>query len=779
MLGLLRTAPLLLCWLGWFWLARVWARRARIESDWRLSWLLACVAWGTLVTLVTEGLSLIRGLTASVAAGTWWALAAGLLGWARALARRQAGPSGCSLALSQASFLVQAKGRALLNRLASLPFDVLAAWAVVVGLVLFLGWVALEFATTTGDSLTYHLARIMHWLQQQAVAHYPTHNCRQNELGPWAEYALAHLQLLWGNDRLLNLVQWFAMVSSLIGGTWIAEQLLNLMARPTASPRPCPVPVNATGNDARRQTQRGPLGPASGGEGLEAGSVCPAGGPSVGRTGEREPVRVLGSSGDSAAQHSASEPAVNFRLRLAAVTALLIVSVPIGIVESVTTQNDYVTTFWLVCLTALALALIRAPEHWGYLLGAGLAFGLGVLTKATMLLYAAPLLTALAGWLARHRLLGRFLVVLGLTFLLINTGHMARNYALVGSPLAGPYIHKLVRNDTLSVGGTWSNLIRNVALATPTPFPAVNRAVNRLLAWLHAWSGRGLNDPDITYELCLFSWPEKLQLYDSQASNPLHFGLILVAAAAVGLARRPRPIPALAQVLAGEGRAAGHHALRSADGLQARVSRAPQAWAWTYLGLFTTSFVLLCALLRWQEWNSRLHLAYLVVLMPWVAVVFLTRLPAWAAGLTMLLATAQAAYVVACNESRPLLDPTFTQIPREQQYMAIHMPHRITDYLRACDAVARSGVSRVGLKLQYPDFEYPLWVMLRNRGFTGRLDHVYVQDVSARLQRLPVKPEVVLTTFNPPPAALTNDFPLLRHYGYITLAWPAPALLPR
>jgi len=69
--------------------------------------------------------------------------------------------------------------------------------------------------------------------------------------------------------------------------------------------------------------------------------------------------------------------------------------------------------------------------------------------------------------------------------------------------------------------------------------------------------------------------------------------------------------------------------------------------------------------------------------------------------------------------------------------------------------------------------------MLRNRGFTGRIDHVYVEDVSAKLQRQPPRPEVVLTTFNPPPAAVTNDFPRLRSYGYVTLCWPAPTGLPR
>ncbi len=106
--------------------------------------------------------------------------------------------------------------------------------------------------------------------------------------------------------------------------------------------------------------------------------------------------------------------------------------------------------------------------------------------------------------------------------------------------------------------------------------------------------------------------------------------------------------------------------------------------------------------------------------------------------------------------------------------MAIHMPHVTDSYLRACDAIANSGCMEVGLKLQYGDFEYPLWVMLRNRGFEGRLDHVAVEDGSATLASVAAQPCVVLTTFDPPPASLTNDFPVFMRFGSVTLCWPAP-----
>lgn len=218
MIGLLRTAPLVMAWIGCFWLCRELAARHRIDPDWRLSWVLACGAWGGLLTLLVEVSSLGQGLNASTLFASWSGLALGLCGAAGWLAARRGVTS------HRAAAQVRRRIREL--RSPSRIGDGLLLWGVTAAVITFLGWVALDFPTTTGDSLTYHLARIMHWIQDQSVAHYPTHNCRQNELGPWAEYATTNLHLLWGGDRLVNLVQWLAMVGSVIVTTWMAEQLV-------------------------------------------------------------------------------------------------------------------------------------------------------------------------------------------------------------------------------------------------------------------------------------------------------------------------------------------------------------------------------------------------------------------------------------------------------------------------------------------------------------------------------------------------------------------------
>lgn len=72
--------------------------------------------------------------------------------------------------------------------------------------------VALASPPNTYDSMTYHLARVGHWIQNGTIGFYPTAILRQLYLPPLAEYSILHFQLLAGNDYFANLVQWFAFV---------------------------------------------------------------------------------------------------------------------------------------------------------------------------------------------------------------------------------------------------------------------------------------------------------------------------------------------------------------------------------------------------------------------------------------------------------------------------------------------------------------------------------------------------------------------------------------
>lgn len=178
----------------------------RLGEDRRGAVLGAAVAWGVLLTGLTEVLSLFRLVTVT-ALGLSWLIAC--------------------LALGAACILV---GRKTTSGPAAEPAQAprVAYWsvfAVAVLIVIPIGVTALVAPPNTWDSLTYHLTRVLYWVQNQSVAHYPTSELRQIYMQPGSEYVLLHFQLLSGGDRFANLMQWLSMVGSLVGVSLIAREL--------------------------------------------------------------------------------------------------------------------------------------------------------------------------------------------------------------------------------------------------------------------------------------------------------------------------------------------------------------------------------------------------------------------------------------------------------------------------------------------------------------------------------------------------------------------------
>lgn len=62
------------------------------------------------------------------------------------------------------------------------------------------------------DSMTYHLGRLAHWVDNGSVNHFVTSIDRQLYSPVLAEYDLLHMFLLSGNDTFLNFLQYFAMI---------------------------------------------------------------------------------------------------------------------------------------------------------------------------------------------------------------------------------------------------------------------------------------------------------------------------------------------------------------------------------------------------------------------------------------------------------------------------------------------------------------------------------------------------------------------------------------
>ena len=72
------------------------------------------------------------------------------------------------------------------------------------------------------DSMSYHMPRVMHWIQNASISHYPTNTVRQISFPPGAGYAVAHVVLLSGNDYFANVIQWMSFLGCILGVSLIA-----------------------------------------------------------------------------------------------------------------------------------------------------------------------------------------------------------------------------------------------------------------------------------------------------------------------------------------------------------------------------------------------------------------------------------------------------------------------------------------------------------------------------------------------------------------------------
>ena len=175
-----------------------------ISSDkacWRMSFILASVIWGIVLTAATEILGIFTILNREALALSWVLFTI---------------PALILLAEHKRSIQFPEWSWNLFELTYLLPLSMIT------GSIGIIAWLA---PPNSWDSMTYHMSRVMHWAQNQSVAHYPTHILRQLHQTPWSEYAILHLQLLSGADRYSNFVQWYSTVGSAIGVSLITARL--------------------------------------------------------------------------------------------------------------------------------------------------------------------------------------------------------------------------------------------------------------------------------------------------------------------------------------------------------------------------------------------------------------------------------------------------------------------------------------------------------------------------------------------------------------------------
>ncbi|MBM3125941.1 MAG: hypothetical protein FJZ87_12860, partial [Chloroflexi bacterium] len=216
-------------------------------------------------------------------------------------------------------------------------------------------------------------------------------------------------------------------------------------------------------------------------------------------------------------------------------SVMTVLTLPMGILQATSAQNDLVVSLWLVCFVTFLLVQMRGRITLPLCLFAGIALGLALNTKATAYQFGLPF----GLWFFSHLLKReRSKTIKPLAFLLgaaafILVPQYVRNANLFSNPFGTG--HDL-RNSLISPATAASNILRNLAIHAATPIEPLNDYFEERIEAVHEAVGLDMHDSRTTWMETHFTVDFSNQ--DDLAGNPLHLALILLAMPGLLLSNR-------------------------------------------------------------------------------------------------------------------------------------------------------------------------------------------------------------------------------------------------
>ena len=467
---------------------------------------------------------------------------------------------------------------------------------------------ALIYPPNTPDSLSYHMSRVMHWIQNNNIEYYSTAIPRQLFVSPFSEYVILHLQLLINGDYLANLVQWFSMVGCVIGVSSIAQEF---------------------GGNKKSQL----------------------------------------------------------------FSALFCATIPMGILQSSSTQTDYVVSLWIVIFVYFVFRY-RTTKSIKYIFGSSVALGLAILTKQTAYILTFPFciwLLFIALKKPNHFLP---LFIVPLIILLINFGPYKRNFELYGNPIG---VHDFQDegyiNENFDIKVLSSNIARNISFNLMVPSSKINNITRDFIYKIHNYLEISVTDPKTTFGGEYWTF---FSLYESYASNTLHFVIIIFIILILFLNRNFKPPIKI------------------------------------YVVSLVLSFLLFSIILKWNPHANRLLLSFFILFAPIISLGFYKiKSIKFYLFISIILFVNSLPYLLM-NQTRPLVvslekssksgliikPPYFLESSREKLYFTFNSK-AYEPYKKISDKIKKINCKIIGIdgsKTYWGAWEYPLWVLTKDEG---------------------------------------------------------------
>lgn len=294
------------------------------------------------------------------------------------------------------------------------------------------------------DSMTYHLSRVAHWIQNQNIYPYQTNNLRQIALTPLAEYVILNFQILSGSDYFANLVQWFSMLGSMA--------VVSLL------------------------------------------------------------VKELG---------------LNYKGQF--FSALLALSIPMGVFQSTTTQNDYVASFFFLSFIYFAyISIHKKLQFWNTIFFISCSLSLGGLTKYTTLMFALPFTIWYIFLYFKMFPIKKILIIASIVILIagiILFPFVRRNQIYFHSALGPESIQSAAVNENLSLINMMSNSTKTIIDNFVLPLNSNNIILLVVVQKIH----QVLGISPYSSSTNLSKYEVKFVFHEDYTGSPLHIIFFILA----------------------------------------------------------------------------------------------------------------------------------------------------------------------------------------------------------------------------------------------------------
>ena len=389
------------------------------------------------------------------------------------------------------------------------------------------------------------------------------------------------------------------------------------------------------------------------------------------------------------------------------------ISLPMGILQSTSTQTDYIITFWFLSFIYFII-LYQKDKNLKNILGLSIALGLGILSKQTMYLFSFPFLFLFLLDFKKNkkRLLNHILILIFFVSI-INFGHSSRTFDVYKNFTGIHEDNVRATNEKISPKYVISNVLRNFSMNLTLPNKFYNEGLRNSVKQFHEFIDLSLSDEKNTFGKDYYVY---FNTYESHAPNTLHFILLLLIITFVFSKKN--------------------------DFKLVRI----------YTFFLLLGFLIFSIVLKWQPTGNRLLLPFFISITPIYGLIINKFFNQKLQTVLITLFFVWSLPYIFLNKTRPLLtnsDNNYFQLNFENKFKFLlkdrnilyfnnddHSKYKI--YHSIAEEIRDSKCGLIGITRGYAEIDYPLRAMIKEKIQNQNYEIVYpnVRNLTNKLDEI-------------------------------------------